>query len=78
MQQCTTGGPVPQPLQFPKVSHRLLVRVNARRDAVRRGVAPGVAVAAADATYRATHGDRFAARRAGWAAVDSKRGEGRA
>ena len=75
MQQCNTGGSVPQAPRFPKVSHRLLERVNARRDAQRRGVAPAAAVHAADSTYRATCGDRFAARRAAWDMVDALRGQ---
>lgn len=78
MQQCNTGGEQPQPREFPVVSHRLVVRVNARRDAERHGVSPRHAVEAADSTYLATGGDRFAARRAAWAAVDRQCGRGRA
>ena len=70
MHQCITGGATPQPLQFPKVSHRLIVRVNARRDAHRHGVPAGAALAAVDRAWTATRGDRYAARRAGWAATD--------
>ena len=78
MQQCNTGAPASQAPPFPVVSFRLLVRVNAQRDAQRHGVTATPAVAAVDATYRATRGDRFAARRAGWAAVDRQCGRGRA
>lgn len=78
MQQCNTGAHAPQPRQFPKVSHRLVVRVNARRDAQRHGVSPGAAIAAVDTAWRETRGDRFAARRAAWAAVDRQCGRGRA
>ena len=77
MQQCTTGGCAPQPQRFPTVSHRLMVRVHARRDAERHGVSPQPALEAVDAAYRATRGDRFAARRAAWAAVDRQCGRGR-
>ena len=73
MHQCITGGATPQPLQFPKVSHRLMVRVNARRDAHRHGVPAGAALAAVDRAWSATGGDRYAARRAGWAATDALR-----
>ncbi len=70
MQQCNTGAPAPQPPPFPRVSYRLLVRFYARRDAQRHGVHAQPVVDAVDAAYRATRGDRFAARRAAWAAVD--------
>lgn len=73
MHQCITGGATPQPPQFPKVSHRLMVRVNARRDAHRHGVPAGAALAAVDRAWTATGGDRYAARRAGWAATDALR-----
>lgn len=78
MQQCTTGGNAPQPQQFPVVSHRLMVRLYAARDAQRHGVNALPAVEAADAAYRTTGGNRFAARRAAWAAVDAQCGRGRA
>ncbi len=71
MHQSTTSAAVPQP--FPKVSHRLVVRTCARRDAIRHGVATGPAMAAADATWSSTRGDRYAARRAAWAATDQLR-----
>ena len=75
MHQCITGGATPQPPQFPKVSHRLMVRVNARRDAHRHGVPAGAALAAVDRAWTATGGDRYAARRAGWAATDALRAQ---
>lgn len=73
MHQCNTGACAPQPPQFPKVSHRLMVRINARRDAHRHGVPAGAALAAVDRAWSATGGDRYAARRAGWAATDALR-----
>ena len=74
MQQCSTGALAPQPRPFPVVSHRLVVRVNARRDARRHGVPEQPAIAAADAEWHRTRGDRYAARRAAWAAVDAQCG----
>jgi hypothetical protein len=56
----------------------LQLRVDARRDAQRHGVPTHPAEAAADATWRATRGNRYAARRAAWAAVDRQCGRGRA
>ncbi len=69
MPQSTTPQTITQ--AFPKVSQRLLLRGEAAIAASRRGVAPAVAQAAVDAAWRATRGDRYAARRAGWAAVDA-------
>ncbi|MCD7096911.1 hypothetical protein [Stenotrophomonas sp. MMGLT7] len=79
MHQCITPAARPQALPvYPVVSHRLLVRQQARNDAHRHGVAPAPAIAAAEAEYRATGGNRFAARRAAWLAVDLQCGRGRA
>ncbi len=78
MHKCTTLAAKPQAGRYPVVSNRLLVRFNARNDARRHGVNPAPAIAAAEAEYRSTGGDRFAARRAGWLAVDLQRGQGRA
>lgn len=77
MCKSSTTGIAPQPVRFPVVSHRLLVQVGVARNAKRRGVPEAPAIAAARAAYRRTGGDRYAARRAGWAAVDRLLGQGR-
>ncbi|WP_337052519.1 hypothetical protein [Pseudoxanthomonas sp. USHLN014] len=76
MQQCTTQKNAPQPGAFPSVSHRLLVVLHARRDALRHGVNPRPAEQAAAQAYRASRGNRFYARRMAWAAVDAQCGRG--
>lgn len=68
MQQSTTPRRITQP--FPVVSYALMLRHGARRDARRHHVSPAAAEAAVVDSYRRTRGDRFAARRAGWSAVD--------
>lgn len=78
MDKCNTAAPQPQASRFPVVSYRLQVQLNARNDAHRHGVDPAPAMAAAEAEYRATRGNRFAARRAAFATVDLQCGRGRA
>ncbi|MGH8083895.1 MAG: hypothetical protein ACREPV_01285 [Lysobacter sp.] len=71
MQQSTTTTCKPQAAPgYPVVSYRLQLRHGARRDARRRGVSPALAIAAVESAYRDSQGNRFAARRAGWQAVD--------
>lgn len=70
MEQCTTPATPPQAAAYPIVSYRLLVRRHAAHDARRHGVNPAPAMDAAEAEYRATRGNRFAARRAGFVTVD--------
>lgn len=78
MDKCNTPDAPEQAQPFPRVSSQLLVRINARNDARRHGVNPVPAMEAAAAEYVATRGNRFAARRAGFAAVDLQCGRGRA
>ncbi|WP_153066032.1 MULTISPECIES: hypothetical protein [Xanthomonas] len=74
--KCTTPATSPQAAAYPIVSYRLLVRRNAAHDASRHGVNPVPAMDAADAEYRATRGNRFAARRAAFVTVDLQCGRG--
>lgn len=75
MQQCTTPADPAQVLpHYPKVSYRLLLAVAITRDARNHGVNPMPALAAAHDAYRASGGNRFHARRAGWAVVDAQCG----
>jgi hypothetical protein len=77
--KCNTPQPTPQAAAaYPVVSYRMLVQLNVGNDARRHGVNPAPAIAAAAAEYRATRGNRFAARRAGFVAVDLQCGRGRA
>ncbi len=72
MHKCNTPGNPPQACAFPVVSHRLVVTLDARRAAHCRGVSAAPVVDAAHAVYALTHGDRYAARRAAFAAVDAQ------
>lgn len=79
MDKCNTPETPPQATAgFPVVSYQMLVQLNVGNDARRHGVNPAPAIAAAAAEYRATRGNRFAARRAGFAAVDLQCGRGEA
>lgn len=74
--KCNTPAVAMQAPAFPVVSYRLLVRRSAENDARRHGINPAPAVAAAEAEYRATRGNRFAAKRAAFAVVDLQCGRG--
>ncbi|MBB5885440.1 MULTISPECIES: hypothetical protein [unclassified Xanthomonas] len=76
MSKCTTTTGAPQAAGFPVVSYRIRVVHAARMDALRHGVSPEPAERAALAEYRATKGNRHAAQRAGFAAVDLQCGRG--
>lgn len=73
MSQLSKNPANPQAARYPVVSYRLQLQIGARRVALRRNVPPAAqpaVLAAVDQAYRNTHGNRFAARRAGWQAVD--------